>query len=148
MLAGAGIGFDFIVGIIRSTQNFGLTPPIGLTLDVGRGTHISTHRHRRWSSLCSACGSTHTESGRLYRKVKHRSPPKSYLTPTAKARPIRRRSRRSQGRGAPHTEHGLGVLGLTLNPRARVNLGGLTRLTPGSPIGRSRRRQRVNPSID
>jgi len=60
--------------------------------------------------MCSACGSTHTESGKLYRKVKHRSPPKSLLTPTAKARPIRRRSRRSQGRGAPHTEHGLGAL--------------------------------------
>jgi len=61
-------------------------------------------------SLCSVCGSTHTESGKLYRKVKHRSPPKSFLTPTAKARPVRRRSRRSQGRGAPQTEHGLGVL--------------------------------------
>ena len=61
-------------------------------------------------SLCSACGSTHTESGKLYCKVKHRSPPKSFLTPTAKARPVRRRSRRSQGRGAPHTEHGLGEI--------------------------------------
>jgi len=60
--------------------------------------------------LCSACGSTHTESGKLYRKVKHRSPPTDFLTPTAEARPVRRRSRRSQGRGAPHTEHGLGVL--------------------------------------
>ena len=46
----------------------------------------------------------------LYRKVKHRSPPKSFLTPTAKSRPVRRRSRRLQGRQAPHTEHGLGVL--------------------------------------
>ena len=55
-------------------------------------------------------GSTHTEGGKLYRKVKHRSPPKSFLMPTAKARPVRQRSRRSQGRGAPHTEHGLGGL--------------------------------------
>jgi len=38
------------------------------------------------------------------------SPPKSFFTPTAKARPTRRRARRSQENGAPHTEHGLGVL--------------------------------------
>jgi len=44
---------------------------------------VKANLHR----LCSACGSTHTESGKLYRKVKHRSPPKSFLTPTAKARP-------------------------------------------------------------
>ena len=37
-------------------------------------------------SLCSAFGSTHTESGKLYRKVKHRSPPKVLLTPTVEAR--------------------------------------------------------------
>jgi len=61
-------------------------------------------------NICSADGSTHTESNKLYRKIKHRSPPKSFLTPTAKARPARRRSRRLQGRRAPHTEHGLGVL--------------------------------------
>ena len=35
-------------------------------------------------NICSADGSSHTESNKLYRKVKHRSPPKSFLTPTAK----------------------------------------------------------------
>jgi len=69
-------------------------------------SYVHMHRPR----LCSAGGSTHTESNKLYRKVKHRSPPKSILTPTAKSRPVRRRSRRLQGRRAPHTEHGLGVL--------------------------------------
>jgi len=72
--------------------------------------------------LCSACGSTHTESAKLYRKVKHRSPPKSFLTTTAKARPVRRRSRRSQRRGAPHTEHGLGVA------KKKIRAYGATRL--------------------
>jgi len=33
--------------------------------------------------LCSADGSTHTESNKLYRKVKHRYRPKSFSTPTA-----------------------------------------------------------------
>jgi len=71
--------------------------------------YIHTHACISSPPLCSADGSTHTESNKLYRKVKHRSPPKSILTPTAKARPVRRRSRRLQGRRAPHTEHGLGV---------------------------------------
>jgi len=65
-------------------------------------------------SICSADGSTHTESNKLYRKVNHRSRPKSLLTPTAKARPVRRRSRRLQGRRAPHTELGLGEKSLSM----------------------------------
>jgi len=90
--------------------------------------HVSSHRDsksKKMLTLCSACGSTHTESGKLYRKVKHRSPQKSFLTPTAKARPVRRRSRRSQGRGAPHTEHGLEVqllLALFLGARRLIIL--------------------------
>ena len=78
---------------------------------LGRGSWVAGRGSWSWVVLvCSADGSTHTESNKLYRKVKHRSPPKSFLTPTAKARPVRRRSRRLQGRRAPHTEHGLGVL--------------------------------------
>ena len=39
------------------------------------------------------------------------SPTKTVFTPTATKRaPIRRRSRRWQRRGEPHTEHGLGVV--------------------------------------
>jgi len=39
------------------------------------------------TALPSASGSTHTESCKLYRKVKHRAHPKVRLQPTAKARP-------------------------------------------------------------
>ena len=58
---------------------------------------------------CSADGSTHTESNKLYRKVKHGARPNLSSRQRPKRAPIRRRSRRRQRRGAPHTEHGLGV---------------------------------------
>jgi len=97
-------------------------------------------RNYRTFLVCSACGATHTESGKLYRKVKHRGPPKSFLTPTAKACPLRRRSRRLQGRGAPHTEHGLGVL----NGKVCV----LTRAcAPSISRGASRRPPPVSPAV-
>jgi len=111
--------------MVKSSPGVPPKPRFGPNLD-SKGRHrvlnlINERNLRLWSTcspvpenrvgrrlaLCSACGSTHTESGKLYHKVKHRSPPKSFLTPTAKARPVRRRSRRSQERGAPHTEHGL-----------------------------------------
>ena len=41
----------------------------------GQHRHTTQHTH-----MCSACGSTHIESGKLYRRVKHRSPPKSLLS--------------------------------------------------------------------
>ena len=63
--------------------------------------------------LCSADGSTHTESNKLYRKVKHRYP-QIFLHANGqrpKRAMIRQRSRRRQRRGETHTEHGLGVNG-------------------------------------
>ena len=59
--------------------------------------------------LCSADGSTHTESNKLYRKVKDRALSNLSSRQRPKRAPIRRRSRRRQRRGEPHTEHGLGV---------------------------------------
>jgi len=62
--------------------------------------------------LCSADGSTHTESYKLYRKVKHRYRPKKKCHANGqrtKRAMIRQRSRSRQRRGEPHTEHGLGV---------------------------------------
>ena len=54
--------------------------------------------------LCSADGSTHTESNKLYRKVKHRSRPNFSSRQRPKRAPIRRRSRsggaRDVSRGA------------------------------------------------
>jgi len=58
----------------------------------------------------AADGSTHTESNRLYRNVKHRARPNPSSRQHPKRAPIRRRLRRRQRRGKPHTEHGLGVL--------------------------------------
>jgi len=55
-------------------------------------------------------GQPHTESNTLYRKVKHRARPNRSSRQRPKRAPIRRRSRRRQRRGEPHTEHGLGVL--------------------------------------
>jgi len=60
--------------------------------------------------ICSADGSTHTESNKLYRKVKDRARPNLSPGQRPKRAPIRRHSRRRQRRGEPHTEHGLGVL--------------------------------------
>ena len=59
---------------------------------------------------CSASGPTHTESGKLYRKVKHRARPKVTSRHRPKRAPTKRRSPRPLRRRAPHTEHGLGVL--------------------------------------
>jgi len=54
---------------------------------------------------CSADGSTHTESNKLCRKVKHRARPNIVSRKRRPKRaPIRRRSRRRQRRGEPHTE--------------------------------------------
>jgi len=61
-------------------------------------------------TLCSADGSIHTESNKLYRKVKHRARPNLSSRERPKRAQIRRRSRRQQRRVEPHTEHGLGVL--------------------------------------
>jgi len=61
-------------------------------------------------SVCSADGSTHTESNNLYREVKHRYRPNLSPRQRPKRVPIRQRSRRRQRRGEPHTEPGLGVL--------------------------------------
>ena len=66
------------------------------------------HSPRR-PPICSADGSTLTESNKLYRKVKHRARPNLSSRQRPKRPPIRRRSRRRQRRGEPHTEHGLGV---------------------------------------
>ena len=60
------------------------------------------------SKLCSADGSTHTESNKLYRKVKHRACPNLSSRQRPKRAPIRQRSRRWQRRGESHIEHGLG----------------------------------------
>jgi len=49
----------------------------------------------------------------IYRTVKHRARPNLSSRQRPKRAPIRRRSRRRQRHGEPHTEHGLGVLGLT-----------------------------------
>jgi len=60
--------------------------------------------------MCSASESTHTESGKLYRKVKHRPRPKVSSRQRPKRAPTKRRSPRRLRRRGPHTEHGLGVL--------------------------------------
>ena len=74
--------------------------------------------------ICSADGSTHTESNKLYRKVKHRYRPN--LSPRQRPRPnramIRQRSRRRQRRGEPHTEDGLGVLAASMKRDRRKSL--------------------------
>jgi len=70
----------------------------------------NTYSTRRVSNVCSADGSTHTESNKLYRKVKHRSRPNLSSRQRPKRAPIRRRSRRRQRRGELHTKHGLRVL--------------------------------------
>ena len=69
--------------------------------------------------LCSADGSTHTESNKLYRKVKHRARPNLSSRQRPKRAPTRRRSRRRQRREEPHTEHGLGVRSTHLTQRHR-----------------------------
>jgi len=59
--------------------------------------------------MCSASGSTHTESGKLYRKVKHQARPKVSSRQRPKRAPTDRQSPRRLRHRAPHTEHGLGV---------------------------------------
>jgi len=61
-------------------------------------------------NICSADGSTHTESNELYREVKPRARPNLSSRQRPKRAPTRRRSRRRQRRGELHTEHGLRVL--------------------------------------
>ena len=88
-------------------------------LEQGRGSDFGAE-----GAICSADGSTHTESNKLYRQVKHRACPNLSSRQRPKRAPIRRRSRRRQRRGEPQTEHGLGVLlafverptGLTVRP--------------------------------
>jgi len=63
-----------------------------------------------YATLCPAGGSTHTESGTLYHKVKHRARPKVCSRRRPKRTPTKRRSTRRLRRRAPHTEHSLGVL--------------------------------------
>ena len=60
--------------------------------------------------MCSASGSTHTVSGKLYRKVKHRASPKVSSRQRPKRALTKRRSPRRLRHRAPHTGHGLGVL--------------------------------------
>jgi len=62
------------------------------------------HLLHRWGPLCSADGSTHTESNKLYRKVKHRYRPNlsPRQRPTAKARPEQAALAASAGAGS-HT---------------------------------------------
>ena len=66
-------------------------------------------RGRTIQFICSADGSIHTVSNKLYRKVKHRAYPNLSSRQRPKRALIRRRSRRRQRRGEPHTEHGFGV---------------------------------------
>ena len=86
---------------------------IGLTICI---TRIFAYAYRVNPSapiltrVCSADGSTHTESNKLYRKVKHQARPNISSRQEPKRAPIRRRLRRRQRRGEPHTEHGLGIL--------------------------------------
>jgi len=54
---------------------------------------------RNHTPLCLADGSTHTESRKLYRKVKHRARPNTSSRWRPKRAPTRRRSRRRQRRG-------------------------------------------------
>jgi len=54
-------------------------------------------------------GSTHTESGKLYRKVEHRARSKVCSRQRPKRAPTKRRSPRRLRRRAPHTEQGFGV---------------------------------------
>jgi len=71
----------------------------------------------RTRCLCARrVGPTHTESGTLQRKVKHRALPKVYSRQRPNHAPTKRRSPRCLRRRAPHTEHGLGVLSRTLFP--------------------------------
>jgi len=66
-----------------------------------------------YEPLCSADGSTHTESNKLYRKVKHRYRPNisSRQRPTAKARHDQAALAASaEARGATHRARALGVL--------------------------------------
>jgi len=67
-------------------------------------------RRRLSHELCSADGSTYTESNKLHRKAKHRARPNLSSRQRPKRAPIRRRSRRRQRCGEPHTGHGLGVI--------------------------------------
>jgi len=65
------------------------------------------------ASICSADGSTHTESNKLYRKVKHRYRPNlsPRQRPTAKARHDQAALAASaEARGATHRARALGVL--------------------------------------
>ena len=66
-----------------------------------RTEFILVFTERRHGRLCSADGSTHTESNKLYRKVKHRYRPNlsPRQRPTAKSAP-RSGSARGVGRGA------------------------------------------------
>jgi len=66
--------------------------------------------------MCSASGSTHTESGKLYHKVKHQASAKVSSRQHSKRAPTKRRSPRRLRRRAPHTEHGLGVWLISVAP--------------------------------
>ena len=47
---------------------------LSISIDIRQMPEQALHRLKRY--LCSASGSTHIESGKLYRKVKHRARPK------------------------------------------------------------------------
>jgi len=89
-----------------------------LTLKASTSNMYMYIRLQIYARPCSADGSTHTESNKRYRKVKHRARPNLSLRQRPKRAPTRRRSRRRQKRGEPHTEHGLGVLFVCLLKRA------------------------------
>jgi len=74
--------------------------------------HLYLYVHARLVCVYTMLGGwvNHTESNKLYRKVKHRVRPNLSSRQRPKRALIRRRSRRRQRRGEPHTEHGLGVL--------------------------------------
>ena len=55
------------------------------------GGPTSCAKRGRTAQLCSADGSTHTESNKLYRKVKHRYRPNLSILQRPKRAPIRRR---------------------------------------------------------
>jgi len=76
----------------------------------GRWLSFTYSWWRKVHSVCLASGSTHTESGKLYRKVNHRARPKVASRQRPKRASTQRPSPRRLRRRAPHTEHGLGVL--------------------------------------
>ena len=95
---------------VRQLEVFRLSQ-LQLPLDIFLSHDWPQHIAKQVRSICSADGPTHTESNKLYRKVKHRHRPNlsPHQRPTAKAASIWQRSRRRQRRGEPHTEHGLGT---------------------------------------